>query len=665
MGSTFRRRHGRHHTRTVTLRLPVRFVRSPHRRRQHGLTAFRKAVVLLMLLSGSSVFATAALGQASVQLQEGAVNGVLIKMDGHRLSVYGWEADDVRNIDRVLLTHGRRDILWKAKPLIAGGAMATAPNRERFGLENTKEFWENFKTSRFHDYAQQTTKIVTEPVAIDQWVNDGDSVEWRRLKFRVLETPGFTRGSVSYIVQLDGKTTAFTGDLIYGDGRILDLYSFQDAIPEAKVRGYHGYGSRLADLVQSLQKIAAEKPNLIVPARGPLIRNPSAAIEKLIVRVQTLYRNYLSTSALHWYFKEDRMRDCGERILGPAADIELMPYSHHEETPAWVFENSTSRLLISDSGRGFLLDCGYQRVIDSANELITQGVISGVDGIFVTHYHDDHTDMVQAAAEAFQCPVYATKEYADFLENPEAYHLPAMTSNAIRDVTVLPDGHHMKWHEFNLTFHFFPGQTWYHGAVFVRKDKERPIFFIGDAFAPSGIDDYCVLNRNLLHDDSGYLLCLQKLRDINEPFWLVNEHVPFVFSFSKDELDYLQTRYRERITVLKELFPWDDPNYGVDEQWAVMYPHGTTVAAGAPIKLQLRLINHSATDRMFRVRFNPPAGMSLSRTNGEVSIAARQTGTVDVVATAPDVAGHFVVTADIASEGMEFREWSEAVVTVE
>ncbi|MEO2027705.1 MAG: MBL fold metallo-hydrolase [Fuerstiella sp.] len=622
-------------------------------------------MILLTLLSGVFVLNTAALGQTSIQIQEGAVNGVLIEQDGHRLSVYGWEADDVSNIDRVLLSHGRRDVLWKAKPLIDAGAMATAPNRERFGLVNAEEFWETFKTARFHDYAQQTTKIATESVSVDQWVNDGDIVEWQQLKFSVLETPGFTRGSVTYMAQLDGKKTAFTGDLIYGDGQILDLYSFQDAISEAKVRGYHGYGARLADLVQSLQKLAAEKPDLIVPARGPVIRHPSAAVDRLIGRVQELYKNYLSTSALHWYFKEDRMRDCGERILGAGADIELMPYSQHEETPAWVFENSTSRLLISDTGRGFLLDCGYQRVIDSVNDLISQGVISGVDGIFVTHYHDDHTDMVQTAAETFKCPVYATEEYADFLENPEAYHLPAMTSNAIHDVTVLPDGHQMKWHEFDLTFHFFPGQTWYHGAVFARKDRDRPIFFIGDAFAPSGIDDYCVLNRNLLHDDSGYLLCLQKLRDIKEPFWLVNEHVPFVFSFSKDELDYLESRYRERISILKELFPWDDPNYGVDEQWAVMYPHGTTVAPGTSFKLQLRLINHSAADRIFRVRFNPPAGMSLSSTLGEVSIAARQAGVVEVLATAPDKVGHFVITADVASEGMDFREWSEAVVTVE
>ncbi|MCP4170048.1 MAG: MBL fold metallo-hydrolase [Fuerstiella sp.] len=627
--------------------------------------ADRTAIRISLAVFAIFVLAISVEAQPILRLQQGPVNGVLIEDEGQSVSVYGWQGQDAGIVDRVLLAHGRRDVVWKAIPLIQSGAKATAPNRERFALENPAEFWRNFRKGRFHDYGQQTTKIGAEAVAVDQWVNEGDRISWRDLEFAVLETPGFTRGSVTYVTDLEGKKTAFTGDLIYGDGQILDLYSFQDAIPEAGVRGYHGYGARLADLVHSLRKLDAQQTDLVVPARGPVIRNPSLAINRLIGRVQALYKNYLSTNALHWYFKEDRMRQCGERVLGAGADIELMPYSHHEETPAWVFESSTSRLLISDSGRGFLLDCGYQRVIDAVNDLIGQGVITGVDGIFVTHYHDDHTDMVQAAAETFHCPVYATAEYADLLENPAAYHLPAMTSNSIHKVKVLPDGHNMKWHEFDLTFHFFPGQTWYHGALFARKGEDRPIFFVGDAFAPSGMDDYCVLNRNLLHSDSGYLLCLQKLREIREPYWLVNEHIPFVFSFTRDELNYLQTRYQQRVTIMRKLFPWDDPNYGVDEQWATMYPHSSLVGPGASLNVQLRLINHSATERVFVARFNSPAGMSVSHSTREVTIAGRQAGLIELAATAPDIPGDFLITADISSEGIEFREWCEAVVTVE
>ena len=598
-------------------------------------------------------------------IEAGAVNQVLLEGESSDLAIYGWQVETAFRIDHVLLTHARRDVVTDAVRLNKAGVKVIAPEREKYHLETSQKFWNRFDTSRFHDYAQQSIKILSSPLTVDRWVKDGEIIEWNGIALRVIETPGYTRGAISYVTRLDNQTVAFTGDLIYGDGQLLDLYSFQDAIPEAKIGGYHGYGSRLAGLIRSLEKIAATEPDLIVPARGPVIRKPIEAIERLISRVRALYHNYLSTNALHWYFKEDRMRTCGERILGKGAEIELMPYSNHRETPAWIFEHSTSRLLISDSGHGFLLDCGYQRVIDAVDDLIAKQIVKQIDGIFVTHYHDDHSEMVQAAAEKYNCPVYATEEYADVLEQPRAYRLPAMTSNAIVNVTTVPDGHRMKWQEFDLTFHFFPGQTYYHGALFARKGVERPVFFIGDAFAPSGIDDYCLLNRNLLHDDSGYLYCLKRLANIDEPYWLVNQHIRHVFSFSADEREYLEKRYRDRIKIMRDLFPWDDPNYGVDEHWATFYPHGVEQTAGETVTLELRVTNHSPRQRSFECRLHVPTGWDCAPSSS-IRLPARGSGGMPIQVTVPAGArGKFLITADIVTEGMEFDRWAEAHVVVE
>jgi glyoxylase-like metal-dependent hydrolase (beta-lactamase superfamily II) len=342
-----------------------------------------------------------------------------------------------------------------------------------------------------------------------------------------------------------------------------------------------------------------------------------------------------------------------------------MPYAHHEKAPAWVFEHSTSRLLISESGHGFLLDCGYQRVIDAVQDLIQKGIIKKVDGLFVTHHHDDHTDKVQAASEAFQCPVYATPEYADVLEHPEAYHIPAMTANAVKEVVVMEDGATMPWHEFSLTFRYFPGQTYYHGALLAAKNGDQPIFFVGDSFAPSGIDDYCVLNRNLVHEDTGYLRCLETLRSIQGDFWLVNEHIPFVFSFTPDELDYLETRYRARIAVLQQLFPWDDPNFGLDEHWACFYPYGAKLKNGASGRLEIRVTNHSPTQRTFAITPRAHGGLALAEEARSLTLQPREVGSVEIEVRASGPAGNYIVTADVSSSGLEFREWTEALITIE
>ena len=91
--------------------------------------------------------------------------------------------------------------------------------------EKPSEFWDAFTKNRFHDYAQQSTKILAQPLPVSRWVQEGDVVKWHGVRFDVFDTPGYTRGAVSYVATIDGKKMAFTGDLIYGDGQLIDLYS--------------------------------------------------------------------------------------------------------------------------------------------------------------------------------------------------------------------------------------------------------------------------------------------------------------------------------------------------------------------------------------------------------------------------------------------------------
>ena len=565
-----------------------------------------------------------------------------------------------QNASRLLLTHHRRDII----PTIPQNARVVAPREEEQLISKTGDYWKTMSQKRFHYYAQQSTKVLVEPVKVDQWVSEGDVVESTGVKFRVMATPGFTRGAISYLATIEGKRYAFTGDLIYGDGKIFDLYSFQDAIPEAKVGGYHGYGARLADLTTSLRKIKAWKVDIIYPARGPVINNPTEAIDKLISRVQALYHNYLSTNALHWYFKEERMRICGERVLGKGAKIDLMPYCLYLDTPNWIIQFSTSRIIVADNGHGFLLDCGGKNQFEYVKDLVTKGVVKQIDGIFATHTHDDHSQMIKSAAEHFKCPVYATTEYEDVLENPGRFLMPGLTQHAIKDVKGMKDGATMKWHEYEFTFRFFPGQMYYHGALLVKRPKTKPVFFIGDSFAPSGIDDYCLLNRNLVHPDSGYPRCFKIVRELPKNTWLINQHVPHVFRFSDKELTYLESQYAKRTKILRKLFPWDDPNYGIDERWATFYPYGNVMKPGETREVEVRLTNHSPIQRTFKVSPHDHRGTKVLSSPASTTLDSRAEGAVKVKIQAPKKPGVYIVTADIDSKDMHFRDWVETIIEV-
>ena len=160
-------------------------------------------------------------------------------------------------------------------------------------------------------------------------------------------------------------------------------------------------------------------------------------------------------------------------------------------------------------------------------------------------------------------------------------------------------------------------------------------------------------------------MCFRKLRQFDEPFWLVNEHIPYVFEFSDAEMDYLERRYDQRVEILKELFPWDAPNYGIDEQWAVGYPYGVETKSGGQLDLEVRITNHSPRQRTFSIQPKVPDGFKLLQCQPEITLAPGAVGAARLTVQVDAEAGNYVLTSDVSSDEMRFGAWVESLVTVE
>jgi glyoxylase-like metal-dependent hydrolase (beta-lactamase superfamily II) len=601
-----------------------------------------------------------------VNVVPGAVNGVCIERNGHRLVIYGDPQQRWKSADMVLFTHSRRDVVWAGQSLVKNGAQCVVPAAEAERFTEVKKFWAELWDKRFHDYAQQGTKVPTEPLKVDRAVREGDVIEMQGLAIRVLDTPGYTRGAVSYFMEVDGVKYGFVGDLICGDGQLPDLYSLQDAVAEAKISGYHGYAGRMGQLIESLRKVAAQKPDILVPVRGPVIEQPESAIQRLIERLQAAYRNYLSVSAGRWYFKE-RYDVLASRVLGDSGKVEWIPYARTIEKapPDWIVPIDNARLLLSQDRCGFLIDCGSQAIFNEVQKLRDAGRLTAVEGLFITHYHDDHTDWVNEFLDKHDCPAYVTPVMEDVLRRPGAHRLPAMTAKPITLLKVVPDGHRMRWKEFALTFYDYPGQTIYHDALLVERDGGEKVFFIGDSFTPSGMDDYCLQNRNFLHDGMGYFYCLDHLKNRVPPeALLINEHVLEPFRFDSDQIDHMARALEQRRAVLTELFPWDDANYGIDEQWARVYPYGQECTPGKQAEVAVRLLNHSTNRTTFTVHLNVPAGFETEPATQTLTAGPRQEVEARFrikVPNSPSGSIH-VITADVQFGPWDLRQWCEGLI---
>ena len=137
-----------------------------------------------------------------------------------------------------------------------------------------------------------------------------------------------------------------------------------------------------------------------------------------------------------------------------------------------------------------------------------------------------------------------------------------------------------------------------------------------------------------------------------------------MFRFSEKELESLEKGFRTRIDAIQELTVWDDPNYAVDEQWASMYPYGLSVKPGTVHEFNVTITNHSGKRRDYEVDFRLPEGARLMSVTKATKVPTGAFTGVRALIELPSKPGHYLVRADIKSDGIDVRDWIESTVTI-
>ncbi len=146
-------------------------------------------------------------------------------------------------------------------------------------------------------------------------------------------------------------------------------------------------------------------------------------------------------------------------MLPPLPSVELPPWLRKVEGA------QTSYCLVAEDKSIFLFDCGFPPIVESLSRMVSSGEISGVDAIWATHYHDDHTASINAVRRKYGGKVCIQEELQDILENPTAYCMPALLAESIHIDHVLSDGEVIHWKGYTLTACYFSGQTLYHDGL--------------------------------------------------------------------------------------------------------------------------------------------------------------------------------------------------------
>ena len=589
-----------------------------------------------------------------LRLHPGNVTTAVFERNGRRLVIDPGALSAIPGtgpVDWVLVTHHHRDQAESAGALVRAGARLAAPAGEARFFSSADAVWATADELLDHAYNFRPDLFAPrESVSVARELRTGDALEWEGLRFEVLETPGHTDGSVSYLVEFGGKRVAFTGDLIAGPGQIWELWSLQKRFP-GMTRDYWGFGGAIQDLKNSLDRVLARRPDLVVPSHGVVMTDPPAAIAALKQNLDALMANYLTTAAWRIYFKDIAPRD--PPMLEPLPGVDY---------PKWVRNiASTSKAIVADDKSIFLSDCGHPNAVAEIDRLLRAGEIRSVDGIWITHYHDDHTSEVNTARRRFGGRVHVQRGMADIIENPTAYAMPCLFPESIRVDRVMEDGETITWKEYRLTAFHFPGQTLYHTGLLAERGGFK-VFFTGDSFANWGVDDYCSQNRCFLGRDVGYERCFRILMEA-KPDILVAAHwgpLPVAERHLRRSIELFQERER----ICRRLLPHDDPNFGTDPGWARAYPHRQQVLPGGRVELEARIYNHAATAKEAAVELHAPDGWRLVAGRAAARIPARSEGRLRLEAMARSMPGRRrdVLGIAVTFDGRPRGEIAEAIV---
>lgn len=560
----------------------------------------------------------------------------------------------ITRVDRVLFTHHHRDQACGVYTLAQAGAKIEVPAAERAWFDNVAAYWSDPK-HRWHIYNQHPHHLMlAEPVRVDATHQGGEEFSFGPARIRVLATPGHTDGSVSYLVEVDGQRVAFCGDMLYDEGRIWELYSLQKGTVTSD---YHGFLGARPQLVESLRRLEAAQPDRLVPSHGQVIEAPGRAIQSLVRRLDACYDKYVAISALRHYFPKMFSQYAGRP--------DHMPIRPGRPAPECLRHFGTTWVLLSRDKAALVMDCGSPQVVQRLRGLMDQGQVRSIEALWITHYHDDHVDGVPAFRQAFSCPVLAEEHVAQVIANPLAWRLPCISPHAIRVDRVLSDGQSWSWHEFRMTAYHFPGQTLYHGGLLAEAGPLR-MFFVGDSFTMAGIDDYCAHNRNWLGEGVGFDRCLALLEKLR-PTHLFNPHVDQAFDFTAEQYRFMRENLAQREKLFGELFPWDHPNYGMDELWVRCFPYEQKAPSGGSVQVEIVVTNHSAVAHAAACRpVLPRAWKAEPQPWVEATVVPKREGRLAVRIALPAglPPGRYVIPFDIRYGQRLLPQWTEAILVV-
>jgi glyoxylase-like metal-dependent hydrolase (beta-lactamase superfamily II) len=571
----------------------------------------------------------------------------------------------VRRLEWVLLTHHHREQCQGHAKLRAWKPQVAGPEKERALWERPESF-RKAKPSLgdvFSVHGASYIRPPVEPLKLDRGFKTMDTFTWHGREFWCLETAGNSPGSMSYLLKTERGWLAFSGDVMLAGAKMHNWFDTE---------WDYGFAKGLYTLIESASLLTSFQPAMLLPSHGPVIRSPQADLAAYQQKLRRLAKVYVRGYDIFTFSGADQ-----DKVSRPSVVPHLWQTTPHMFKYKGPNTSPNFTLLLADSGRGLLVDCGVDRVTLDAtvDEARSRLGLKAIDAILITHMHGDHVLGAPYAREKYGAKIWTLDRVAEKIQEPERFEYAALPWSYAADVGPISidrrfkPGETFSWEGYELTVDWMPGQTEFGCAIHGRIDGRHVVFTGDNLFADpddpnqDGHEAVCARNSAILEE--GYIYAADYLRRL-QPDLLMGGH-----SYVMDHPQGLIERYHRRAVEIRDAFrdlsAEEDYRTMFDPYWVRVDPYRVRLARGQSAEVTINVRNFLARPQPYRLAIHLPPGVTAEPAVLEAVVPADAVVHVPLRLTCSQTAepGVRLAALDTTLGGKRYGEWFDWIVKIE
>ena len=571
----------------------------------------------------------------------------------------------IKKVEWILFTDHHRELCQGIRIVDRATTKIAAPKLEQELFETPLQFrkWRPTLNDKYTVHGASYVRPPANAIKLDRLLEAGEVFRWRGFEITCVNTPGTSPGGMSYVLRRGDHLVAFTGGVIHDGARMTNWYD---------IEWDYGFGKGLDALIASVQRLRDLKLALAFPSQGPVIRNAAKQLDTYHARLTAFRPDYLRGYPVNHLTQRTKV----DPIIKPTAIPQIVRVTPHLYKFSDKLAGKNFAIIISDKGRGLLLDCGiFPETL--LHELITEMTkhlgLKRIDALWINHMHGDHFTLGSVLKKQYDVQIWTLDRIVDKVHNPLRYDYCALITSynpryeGLLVDRALKDGEVVEWESLKLHIDWMPGQTEFGNCLWLELDGKKIAFtgdnLFGDPSDPKQNGHEAVVARNSAIFEEGYILGSKYLRDL-KPDIIMGAHNVLMTNPTAFVKRYHE--WSKRIVArYKELLPDRNYEYQFDPFWVSAYPYRVDFQEQSTREVTITVRNFRDRIQRHRIRLRLPPGIMATPSILEGTVAAKSRKQFKVVlkaTSAQTVPGVQMIPFDITLDDKHYGELFDFLV---